>query len=238
MKPSIPILAMALCAGSSLLSQEPTKQTSPTSDTKDNEPNGGIGAQLDQKDGTWIIKSTVPGSAAETAGLKPGNRISSIDGKPVQAMALPDILALLRGKVGTVVSMTVVQDLGVSKTVEITRSQLRPAPPATLAGSYVYKDDTSVSLIIERGPDHHYTLKCPQQHWTGTGWVGKGEEHGAFKGIFRMEDHPDVTAGLRGAVGYMRIDYQLGDQLRLRTKFNFYDSGNETMRDKILIRQK
>lgn len=157
-------------------------------------------------------------------GLKAGNRISSIDGKTVQGMLRPDILEILRGKVGTGVSLTVVQDLGVSKTVEITRSQLRPAAPA--------------SLVIERGPDNQCTLKCQQQHWTGTGWVGKGEEHSAFKGIIRMEDHPDVTAGLRGAVGYMRIDYQFGDQFRLRTKFNFYDSGDDKMRDMILIRQK
>lgn len=238
MKAAIPLIILALCAVSPLHSQESAQQAPPKNDTKAGELTGGIGALLDRQGDDWIIKSTVPGSAAETAGLKPGNRISSVDGKSVQGLALPDILSLLRGKVGTVVSLTVVQDLGVSKTVEVTRSQLRPATAANLAGSYVYEDDPSIIIVIERGPDNQYTLKCPQQHWTGTGWVGKGEEHSAFKGIFRMEDHPDVTAGLRGAVGYMRIDYQPGDQLRVRTQFNFYESGNDKMRDKILIRRK
>jgi len=48
---------------------------------------GRIGAFLDEEQDRLEIRSCTSGSACETAGLKPGDRIASIDGQPVTGMA-------------------------------------------------------------------------------------------------------------------------------------------------------
>ncbi len=60
--------------------------------------------------------------------------------------------------------------------------------------------------------------------------------NGCFNGVFQMEDVPEVQKEFRGAVSFIRIDFQFGDTLRLRSKYNFFESGDK-MVEKTLVRK-
>lgn len=64
---------------------------------------GGLGFQvtLDEKTGMVKIISTFDDTPASTAGLLPDDLISSIDGKPAKGLSVSDAVGLMRGKVGT-----------------------------------------------------------------------------------------------------------------------------------------
>ena len=109
--------------------------------------------------------------------------------------------------------------------VETLRMSLPAQPKPTLPDrlwAYLYKlaEDYTRSRI-----------RSDEQHWRGIGLVGNG----CFKGTFRMADDPEVHENFRGAVSFFRIDFQYGDQLRFRSRFNFFDSGDR-MVDKTLLR--
>lgn len=67
----------------------------------------GIGAEIQEKDGHIMIVSPIKGSPAEKAGLKPNDIIMSVDGKSIQGMKSTEAVALIRGKKGTKVELTI-----------------------------------------------------------------------------------------------------------------------------------
>lgn len=54
------------------------------------------GMWMNREDGAFVIKTVMSGGPAEQAGLKVGDRVTSIDGRPVAAMALTDFRTALR----------------------------------------------------------------------------------------------------------------------------------------------
>jgi carboxyl-terminal processing protease len=66
---------------------------------------GGLGIQLIQDRTTkeFIVATPLYGSPAYAAGIRPGDRILRIDGRPTQGLALDEVTDLLRGKRGTAV---------------------------------------------------------------------------------------------------------------------------------------
>ncbi len=75
------------------------------------------------------------GSPAEAAGIKPGTKLISVDGKPVQDRPLAYIGALVRGAPGTEVSLRVEQAFGRAQTVKVTRETL--VSPSVIADKRV-----------------------------------------------------------------------------------------------------
>ena len=67
----------------------------------------GVGVQVDVRDGWLSVIAPLPGSPAELAGLRPGDRILEIDGQAVSTRAADDARRGLRGKPGTAVTLTV-----------------------------------------------------------------------------------------------------------------------------------
>lgn len=67
----------------------------------------GIGVQVDVRDGWLSVITTLPGSPAEVAGLRPGDRIVQVDGREVSTRRPEDARTGLRGKPGTSVTLTV-----------------------------------------------------------------------------------------------------------------------------------
>jgi membrane-associated protease RseP (regulator of RpoE activity) len=193
----------------------------------------GIGVELNSKDDPLRIEKVIPGSGAEKAGVPVGSHIVSIEGKSVKGMALQDVVNLLRGAEGTVVSVTIVQELGLTKTCPITRIKMSISGPDNLAGIYCQQDDPNVLVIVERIANNQFSIKCPKQHWSGMGQIGNN----CFKGVFQMEDNPEVHENFRGTVSFFRIDFEFGDRLRFRSKFNFFDSGDR-MVEKTLVKKK
>lgn len=88
----------------------------------------GIGAVIARDDdgGHYVVRSTLPGSPAEAAGLRPHDRIVAIDGAATDGMEMDDLVGRIRGPVGTTVSLTIVRAGNVEPfQVDITREKLR-----------------------------------------------------------------------------------------------------------------
>jgi len=79
----------------------------------------GLGVEVVQVDGTLRVIAPIDGSPAERAGIRAGDTIVRIDGKPVQADDVDAAIALLRGKPGSSITLSVLHEKQVSP-VDIT----------------------------------------------------------------------------------------------------------------------
>jgi len=79
---------------------------------------GGIGAQVDYKDGRVIVSSPLKNSPAEKAGIKAGDIIVSVDGTSTLSMTTDQTVGLIRGEIGTVVKIEVLHK-GDTKTTKL-----------------------------------------------------------------------------------------------------------------------
>lgn len=67
----------------------------------------GIGAEIQEQNGQIIIVSPLKGSPAEKAGLKPNDKVLSVDGKSLQGKSSTEAVTLIRGKKGTKVELEI-----------------------------------------------------------------------------------------------------------------------------------
>jgi hypothetical protein len=65
-----------------------------------------VGIQLEQADHRVRIMTVAEGSPAAQAGIAPGDTLLAVDGTPVEALPLSDIVRQLEGKPGTRVRLT------------------------------------------------------------------------------------------------------------------------------------
>lgn len=68
---------------------------------------GGVGMEITAQDGVLTVISPIEGTPAAEAGIKPGDRIISIDGKPTQGMEVFEAVEMLRGPKGSTVKVTI-----------------------------------------------------------------------------------------------------------------------------------
>ena len=66
---------------------------------------GGIGIEVDVRDGWLVVHGVMPGGPAEAAGMLPGDRFLAIDGLGARDMRLSDAVEHMRGAPGTSVSI-------------------------------------------------------------------------------------------------------------------------------------
>ncbi|HEY4131851.1 MAG TPA: S41 family peptidase, partial [Gemmatimonadaceae bacterium] len=67
----------------------------------------GVGAQIDIRDGWITIVSPMAGGPALAAGIRTGDRIIEVDGKPIHGVGLDEAQKALRGEPGSVVKLTI-----------------------------------------------------------------------------------------------------------------------------------
>lgn len=67
----------------------------------------GIGAEVGVREGQLIIVAPLPGSPAETAGLRAGDKVFAINEKETFGMTLEEAVMNIRGKKGTIVVLTI-----------------------------------------------------------------------------------------------------------------------------------
>lgn len=70
----------------------------------------GVGMEIGVKDGVLVVISPLKGSPAEKAGMKAGDKIITIDGKPAADLSTDNAVKLIRGPKGTVVKISVLRD--------------------------------------------------------------------------------------------------------------------------------
>lgn len=89
----------------------------------------GIGVQLDLRDGFPTVLAPIDGSPADRAGIKAGDVIVAVDGRSVEGLDRSGIAGLLRGEVGTAVSLTLRrQGQGTPIEVTVTRAKIAIEP--------------------------------------------------------------------------------------------------------------
>jgi carboxyl-terminal processing protease len=86
----------------------------------------GIGAIVQPESGALEVLCQVPGSPSLKAGLRPYDRITRIDGKPVANLSGDAAIARIHGKAGTVVRLTVQRGHAAPFTVDVRRAQIAP----------------------------------------------------------------------------------------------------------------
>jgi len=114
---------------------------------------GGIGAQVGlNKDNQPVILAPIENSPAAKAGIKTGDVILVVDGKPTQGLSLTETVLLIHGPAGTTVKL-LVQHEGETNPVEIdvVRAQIN-APSVTyqMMGNIVY---IKINSFTERTND-------------------------------------------------------------------------------------
>jgi carboxyl-terminal processing protease len=80
---------------------------------------GGIGIEVDVRDGWLVVHGVIPGGPAEAAHVQPGDRFLSIDGVSARDMRLSEAIEHMRGAPGTPVTMRLRRE-GVEAGVELT----------------------------------------------------------------------------------------------------------------------
>ncbi|MCJ8006594.1 S41 family peptidase [Lederbergia wuyishanensis] len=65
----------------------------------------GIGAEIQELNGEIVVVSPIKGSPAEKAGLKPNDKIITVDDKNIQGMSANEAVLLIRGEKGTKVTL-------------------------------------------------------------------------------------------------------------------------------------
>ena len=68
---------------------------------------GGLGVQVDVRDGWLTVTAPLPNSPASEAGLETGDRIVSVDGKNTYGLTVEDALRTLRGEPGSTAKLVV-----------------------------------------------------------------------------------------------------------------------------------
>ena len=86
---------------------------------------GGIGAEIGIRDNRLIVIAPLNNTPAERAGLLPGDHILQINDKLTDNMTVEEAVTLIRGDLGTIVTLTIIRDdTENSKKIEITRANI------------------------------------------------------------------------------------------------------------------
>lgn len=105
----------------------------------------GIGAEVNMTDGRVTIVSPYKDSPAEKAGLRPKDKIMTIDGESTEGLDLYDAVLKIRGEKGTVVKLGV-QRPGASEvmTVEVTRDEI---PIETVHAKTIEENGKTIGVL-------------------------------------------------------------------------------------------
>ncbi len=71
---------------------------------------GGVGMEIDVKDGVLIVVAPLKGTPAEAAGIRKGDYIVAIDGKTTEGVPVYVAVTRIRGPIGTTVELSLVRD--------------------------------------------------------------------------------------------------------------------------------
>ncbi|MBI5162878.1 MAG: PDZ domain-containing protein [Magnetospirillum sp.] len=98
----------------------------------------GIGAAVSPRAGEVVVITPYDGSPAERAGLRPGDRITHADGKPLAGLRFDQAVSLLRGPAGSSVTLTVTRSDGNGKQISAQREALAmPEPTVRRQGGVI-----------------------------------------------------------------------------------------------------
>ena len=83
---------------------------------------GGLGIEVTMENGFVKVVSPIDDTPAARSGIKPGDFITHLDGKPVLGLTLGEAVELMRGKVGSDIKLTIKRENTAAFDVTITRA--------------------------------------------------------------------------------------------------------------------
>jgi len=84
----------------------------------------GIGVELDLRNGFVTVIAPLAGTPADSAGIQPGDRIVSVNGKATHGMAIEEVQAAMRGAAGTRVTLGLERNDQVVPPITLTRRDI------------------------------------------------------------------------------------------------------------------
>jgi carboxyl-terminal processing protease len=142
---------------------------------------GGLGIEVGMENGFVKVISPIDDTPAKRAGVRSGDLIIRLDGKPIKGMSLDDAVKLMRGKPGTDITLTIVRD-GVDKPLEIvvTRDVIK-----TVSVKHRMLDPGFGYVRLSQ-----FQARTPEDMLTGIGAL-KRQAGGALKGlVIDLRDNP------------------------------------------------
>ena len=98
---------------------------------------GGLGIEVTSEDGVVKVISPMDGTPAFTAGIKPGDYITAVNGDSVLGLSVNDAVKQMRGKPGETVTLTIAREKSDPFDVRIVREIIKPKTAvAKLDGDY------------------------------------------------------------------------------------------------------
>lgn len=85
---------------------------------------GGLGIEITMKDGVLTVVSPIEDTPAFRAGVLANDQITHVDGQSIKGLGLTEAVDKLRGKVGSVVKVTIARDGQKPFDLEITRDKI------------------------------------------------------------------------------------------------------------------
>jgi carboxyl-terminal processing protease len=85
---------------------------------------GGVGMEIDTKEGILTVIAPLKGTPAEKAGIRSGDQIAAIDGETTEGLTTDKAVRKIRGPVGTTVDLTVIRD-GKPLSIKIVRAVIQ-----------------------------------------------------------------------------------------------------------------
>jgi carboxyl-terminal processing protease len=100
---------------------------------------GGLGIEIDVRDGEITVVAPIPGGPAEEAGILTGDRIVEVGGTPTRSLSPDSMLTMLRGKPGT------------SATITIERPGIGTPLPFTLTRREIHREAIRRAVMLRDG---------------------------------------------------------------------------------------
>ncbi len=86
---------------------------------------GGVGIEIDEKDGLLVVIAPIKGTPAEKGGVQPGDYIIKIDGTTTEGMSIDEAIKKIRGVEGTPVTLTLLsKDSKTTRDIKLIRAKI------------------------------------------------------------------------------------------------------------------
>jgi len=127
---------------------------------------GGIGVSIVRYQGTYFIEDVYPGTPAARSNLMPGDAILAIDGKDIKDNNIDEVSNMIRGPVGTKLTLKIQNRAGV-RDVELIREQIVVTDKCFITGNYNFRANNPQSPTSLYG----YIGTTPINLWVNGGYV-------------------------------------------------------------------